>query len=53
MNNIIDIEEILNKHSMNLEVLKTVVNRDGKGGTEYDRLQVAIKEIVEAVVDKL
>lgn len=52
MNNIIDIEEILNKHSMNLEVLKTVVNRDGKGGTEYDRLQVAIKEIVEAVVDK-
>lgn len=53
MSDRINVEEILRKHSINFEVLKKVANRDGKGGTEYDRLQAAIKEIVEAVVNRV
>lgn len=48
----INIEAILNKHSFHFESFKITIPRDGKKGSEYDRMKAAIKGIVEAVIDK-
>ena len=47
------VEDVLKKHNCYPEQMKEIVPRDGKGGSQYDRVEAAIKEIVEEVVNEI